>query len=612
MSSKRNIIQYFASKFISSNKKVIFIVLISFISMLSKTAGKLGLQRISNIIFYSEPNDIKNETHMYIYIFTSIFYSITLPIYDIIIHHFDFYMMVSVFPLFYNSFIKYQYIDWKKYVQSDLYTAIIRRTKGTIQFFKQILIESVDHLLYIALGTLKLLFLYGFPKYFILGFSLIFGFPIFLNIFTILRTKILRKSNEAYDISENRLKDIFMNYEMIHTYNMVEEEIINYEKSYYNWKFWFITYWIINDFIEILSKGLKVIFLLILHSSSINIKEYNLEEKIDQMKTFNSILKRMYLFTTSIKLVLEASENMCYSKLDDLESEDKKDHNTNAIKSGNVDHIKETNSNDIKDVKEIRSNDIKDVDDINFNAIRSTNLFDREISVKDMKMIYGSNLIFEKVNLKFVKGEKVAIIGPNGSGKSTFIKGLLGIERSEGEIKVDGISSKSIRREEWNEMFGYVPQEAAIFEATVLDNIIFFNNKIPLEEVVKRINEFNMHEDMKRIGYNTVLVERGRNIGAAQRQKICFLRAMVKKAPILVFDEVTSEMDQEYERKLIEMVIKKGDGVTVIMIIHNLDLLNKFDKIVFFGAHGAISGNSCEDLERKSIIFKDFYRVKNN
>lgn len=556
--------RFYGSKFIWKRKKMTLVVLVALVGAILKTFGKLGQQRISNTIFYPEGKDHRNLSHLYIYILISVFYAVTLPLVDIIGHFLENNLVPIAFSYFYKKFLRYRYIDWGKYLQSDLYSAIIRRSKGTTQFYKQIFVDLVDHSAYILVGTAKLIVVYGLPRHFILGFGLVVCFPVIINILTLLRTYGLRKSNESHDIAEKKLKDIFLNYEMIHTYNMFDQEIHNYEASCIRWKFWFTTYWISDNIIEISYKGLKVALLLILFAQIGKTGAYNLDQTIDQMKTFNSILKRMNLFTTSVKSVLEASENMLHSNLDKLA----------------VPHRL---------------------------ALESKDRLVSDISVVNMRVLYGDNLVFENVNLRFLKGEKIAIAGPNGSGKSTFVKSLLGIERSEGDVLIDGTDRSCIRDESLCNLFSYVPQEAAIFEASVLDNITSFDRQRPAEEIMKRVEEFNMHQEMKAIGYGTLLVEKGRNIGSAQRQKICFLRAAVKDTPIVVFDEITSEMDQEYERQLIELIRAKMANKTVIMIIHNLELLSKFDKVVFFHGKTAAGCCSCSELLEHCAEFKSFY-----
>ncbi|ELA41816.1 uncharacterized protein VICG_01168 [Vittaforma corneae ATCC 50505] len=557
-------VQFYGSKFIWKKKKVVLIVLVAFLGTILKTFGKLGQQRISNIIFYPEKENYKNTSHLYVYLLVSIFYAVTLPSVDIIGHFLENILIPDAFSYFYKKFLEYRFIDWKKYLQSDLYSAIIRRSKGTAQFYKQIFVDLSDHSTYIFVGTIKLVVLYGFPHHFVIGFALIICFPAIINILTLLRTRCLRRSNESYDIAERKLKDIFLNYEMIHTYNTFDQEIHSYEMSYAKWRFWFTTYWITDDVIEISYKGLKVVLLLILFIQISETGLYSIDQVIDQMKTFNSILKRMNLFTTSVKSILEASENMLHSNLDKLATPYRL-------------------------------------------SLETVDRFVSNVSIVDMKVLYGDNLVFENVDLRFLKGEKVVITGPNGSGKSTFVKSLLGIERFEGSVLVDGIDRKFIHEKSLCNLFSYVPQEAAIFEASVLDNIASFDRQKPVEEVMNKVEEFNMHQEMKSIGYDTILVERGRNISSAQRQKICFLRAVIKDTPIVVFDEITSEMDQEYEKQLIELIHTRMADKTVVMIIHNLDLLSKFDKVVFFNNKTATGCYSCSELLERSAEFKSFY-----
>jgi len=545
--------------FICGSRHMHLITGVAIALILLKAFGKLALQYISTIIFYPSEDRPKSITNLYLYIPISAIYTLSIPAFDIATYYFENSLLADAFCHFYKSFVGYGLIDWRRHLEGDLYSAIIRRTKGTTQFFKYLLINSSDDLMYCIVAGARLVFTYGFPYHFALGFTIVLLFPVILNLLTVMRTRSLRRSNLAYDAAERKLKDIFLNYEMICTYNGIQDEIRNYQQACVDWEFWFSTYWVIDNIIDIANKIMRVALLYMMVS---RVTSKITGVIVDQMKTFNSILKRMCTFTTDIKLVLEAAENMVHSKLDRLESSSGDGCWKEALEA--------------------------------------------ELEVRDMRVSYGENLVFGDVNLKIPRGLKIAVTGANGSGKSTFVRALLGLERYEGSVLVDGVDRSRICAKSLGGLFSYVPQDAAIFEATVFENITAFDESVSYEDVVRCVSMYGMHKDMESIGYGTVLVEKGRNISAAQRQKICFLRAAIRDAPVVVFDEMTSEMDAAYEARLIGLIMEKMQGKTVVSIIHNLNMLEKFDRVIFLNKKTAVGCSKYGELMNVNDDFRRY------
>lgn len=560
-------LRFYTWKFIWKKKAAVYAIQAAVFCGFLDAMGKLGKQWIANVIFYSDPMQASDINKLYQFVGITVAHMAISLFLKVLSYHFETSRLADIFTYVYAKFIQYQHADWKKQLRCDLYTAIIRRAKGTTQFYHQLFIVPIEFVFYFLLGSAKLLFFYGLSSHLILGFILATIFPFALNLLTLLRTKALRKKNIFYEHAEKQLKDIFLNYEMIHTYNYFDQEIANYKKAYGGWQFWFTVYWIIDSLMRPIYKMLKdgLIIILFYQTNGLGLPR---KTQVDQLKTFNSILKRIHNYTTSVKLTVEASENMLHSNLDNLV---------------------------VASVPQ-----------------QSRPEFTTAIEAVDLKMQYGNQLIFEGVNLWFQRGEKIAITGPNGSGKSTFIRALLGLEKFEGRLLIDGIDRQNLQEASLGQLISYVPQDTTMFEATVIDNITLFDRKHPREEVIKKIKEYGMHEEISSVGYETLLVEKGKNISSAQRQKICFLRAVLRDAPIVIFDEMTSEMDEEYEACLIDLIMRNMAEKTIVMIIHNMALMDKFDKVVFFNNRTAQGGCMCKEMVEKSVEFKSFcsHRLK--
>lgn len=542
----------------------------AFVGIAVKEAGKVLQQNVALIINHPKEGEDKSISHLLIFIAVSLIYITSVPAIEMLSTLLQCNIISKSFIHFYKDFLRYRFSDWKTFLKGDLYSSIIRRAKGLSTFFKTLIFDSCDNFAYMMIGVGTILLKYGFRSYFIQVLFLLVSFPIIINVLTVLRTRALREQNKNYDISENKLKDILQNFEMMHTYNTVDQEIESYSAELQGYIFWFKVYWILNNIIELVRKSIKSLMVGIIFSMvSQDIYKGNVtstETKIvsDIMGTFISIFKRLLTFTDSLKTMAESTENFLTSNLDLLLVDEKSD------------------------------------------GIGKKS-FDSDIKVEEMKKYYGDNLVFKDVNLQFFKGEKVAITGPNGSGKSSFVRSVLGIERYQGRVLVDGIEALKIKDEDFRRIMAYVPQKNVLFEASILENLSSFDSTIPQEEIVKRVTHFGMHEEIKALGYNKMMIEKGSNISSAQRQKICFLRAVIKDTPVVIFDEMTSDMDKDYEEEIIKKVLETLKEKTVIMVIHNLNMLEKFDKVVFFDNKTSTGSLPLEDLLQQNPDFNQYY-----
>lgn len=533
-----NTLCFYSFNFVWKRKQPLQVLVVAFFLIILKAIFKLTQQYSINVIVYPEPNTPKNWSSFYLFALTSTVYIITVPLVDLASDQMENFILTDAFTYWYKSFLSYRYLNWTKVIGGDLYSIIFRRAKGISKYHKELLIGIGDNACYVILGIVRMLFLHGFQNYFITAFILLILFPTILSSMSLLRTRVLRKSNEAYDVAERMLKDIFSNYEMIRTYNMADDAMMKYKDSLKDWQFWFLVSWMLESCIDITYRAFKLFLIVILFERA----ERAISSRrhvVDQMKGFNSVMKRLHSLTGGFKSMIESRENVIHSKLEKLEIHEK-------------------------------------------DKVLQKPSFNDNLIVSGMKKCYGKNLIFENVNVSVSKGEKIAITGRNGSGKSSFTKSLFGLEPFSGKILIDGIETENISDCDISHLMSYVPQDSEIFEATLYENLTGFSNELQKEDVILRLADLGMHEEFKAIGYETQLDEKGKNITAVQRQKICFCRAVLRNTPIIVFDEVTSEMDSDHEKQVVNMVVETMKDKTVLMIIHNLDLLQRFDKVLFF------------------------------
>ena len=193
-------------------------------------------------------------------------------------------------------------------------------------------------------------------------------------------------------------------------------------------------------------------------------------------------------------------------------------------------------------------------------------------------------------SLSIRPGQTVAIVGPSGAGKSTVFQLLLRFyDPSMGRIVLDGIATRDLSLSDLRQRIGIVPQDAAIFSSSAMENIRYGKPGATDAEVVSAAQAAFAHEFISALpdGYNTFLGERGLRLSGGQRQRIAIARAMLKNPPLLLLDEATSALDAESERMVQAALESAMRDRTTLVIAHRLATVQKADLIVVLD-HGRI------------------------
>ncbi|WP_132281237.1 ATP-binding cassette domain-containing protein [Natranaerovirga hydrolytica] len=166
-------------------------------------------------------------------------------------------------------------------------------------------------------------------------------------------------------------------------------------------------------------------------------------------------------------------------------------------------------------------------------------------------------MIINDFNLKIKRGETVALIGESGSGKSSIAKLLLGFyPPQKGSIAVNKKSVGQMTLRELRELIAYVPQNAYIFNESIMENIRYGRIDATDDEVIEAAKAANAHAFIleQSQGYDTIVGEKGIRLSGGQCQRISIARAIIKNSPILLLDEATSALDSESERLIRELL----------------------------------------------------------
>lgn len=180
-------------------------------------------------------------------------------------------------------------------------------------------------------------------------------------------------------------------------------------------------------------------------------------------------------------------------------------------------------------------------------------------------------------------GETIAIIGGSGIGKTTFFRLLLGLlEPTEGEITFKGNNNETIKAgPSTRELIAYVPQGNTIISGTVAENLRLIKKDATDEEIITALKLSCAYDFVSKLpqGINSQIGESGNGFSEGQIQRIAIARALIKDAPVLLFDEVTSALDEETEGRLLHNIQTHFKNKTIIFVTHKLNALDISDKV---------------------------------
>ena len=225
-----------------------------------------------------------------------------------------------------------------------------------------------------------------------------------------------------------------------------------------------------------------------------------------------------------------------------------------------------------------------------------------EITFNDVTFAYPSradDATLSNFNLTIKPGETIALVGISGAGKSTFIQLLQRFyDPDQGEIFLDGIDIKTMKRLEFRKSIALVPQDPVIFATTVMENIRFGNSEANDEEIFQAARSAAAHDFISELpqGYDTCVGERGIMLSGGQKQRIAIARAILRNAPVLLLDEATSALDAENERSVQNAFDHLSKGRTTIVVAHRLATVKKADRIIVLDAGKIIAQGNHEKL----------------
>lgn len=254
--------------------------------------------------------------------------------------------------------------------------------------------------------------------------------------------------------------------------------------------------------------------------------------------------------------------------------------------------------------------DSEDEDDVGVDIDK----LDGRIEYRDVWFEYKpGNPVIKGVNIVVEAGETVALVGHTGAGKTTLVHLLLRFrDPKDGEILIDGMDIRRIRRSSLRRRIGYVPQETYLFPGTILDNIKIVKPDASRDDVLEACRELGIHEFIERLpyGYDTDAGEAGKRLSTGEKQLIALARAMLRKPDIIILDEALSSIDPKTEEIVRRAMHRLLKGRTAIIIAHRLALTQEVDKIIVVEDGRIVEEGSFDELMERGGKFYRLYKMQ--
>lgn len=222
-----------------------------------------------------------------------------------------------------------------------------------------------------------------------------------------------------------------------------------------------------------------------------------------------------------------------------------------------------------------------------------------DIEFDDLSYKYGFGRdTLTDINLTIKEGDKVSLVGVSGSGKTTLAKMIVNFfDPYKGQITINHQDIKNIDKKILRRHINYLPQQAYIFNGSILENLTLGGNSmISQEDILKACELAEIRQDIERMpmGYQTQLSD-GAGLSGGQKQRIALARALLTKSPVLILDEATSALDVLTEKKVIDNLMSLTDK-TILFVAHRLSIAERTNRVIVLDQGKIIEVGSHQEL----------------
>ena len=235
------------------------------------------------------------------------------------------------------------------------------------------------------------------------------------------------------------------------------------------------------------------------------------------------------------------------------------------------------------------------------------------IEFRDVSFAYpGSNKnVLEHINLTIKPGETIAIMGSTGSGKTTLINLIPRFyDVTEGSVCIDGMDVRDYKVSSLRSKVAVALQKSELFSTSIKENIAWGNPDAADEKIENAARIAQAHEFIAPLeqGYDTVVAERGMSLSGGQKQRVALARAVLKKSPIMIFDDATSALDLKTEANFYNELAKTSPDSTKVIVAQRIASVRRANRILILENGTVVAEGTHKDLLKNCAIYQDIYQ----
>jgi ATP-binding cassette, subfamily B, heavy metal transporter len=248
---------------------------------------------------------------------------------------------------------------------------------------------------------------------------------------------------------------------------------------------------------------------------------------------------------------------------------------------------------------------------VDLPAADDLNVLKGEISFEQVDFAYNSDRpILKQVSFSVKPRQKVAVVGASGAGKSTLVKLLFRFyDVTGGKILIDGQDIRQVNQDSLRHAIGIVPQDTVLFNTSIFENIRYGRINATEKEVDEAVRLAHLQDFIKQLpqGLDTIVGERGLKLSGGEKQRVAIARTILKRPPIMVFDEATSSLDSKSERAILQALKEVSEDHTSLVIAHRLSTILDADTIVVMRDGEIVETGNHEMLLCKNGVYTQLW-----